>query len=175
MVPPSKRQIHAFIIRVCVWVLLIESSKVACPCCMVSRSLKISLTAFFCTSSGESTIKCFQRGHLGWNLGLRGHRLRCPGGTVGLEHTLHDVLSPLLEQLSCSISHKTVDLFHLSFLPLLVPVVWLITFLKVHLQPGVCIIFYWYKHFLFLLWRSLIFTTTYAPEVECFDCYGYCK
>lgn len=146
-----------------------------CPCCVVSRSLTISLTAFFCASSGESTIKCFQRSHLGWNLGLRGHRLRCPGGTIGLEHTLHGVLSLLLGQLPCSISHKTVDLFHLSFLPLLVPVVWLITFLKVHLHPGVCIIFYWYKHFMFLLQKSLIFTTTYAPEVECFDCYDYYK
>lgn len=60
---------------------------------------------------------------------------------MGLEHTFHGVLSPLLGQLPCSISHKTIDLFHLSFLPLLVPVVWLITFLKVHLQPGSALYF----------------------------------
>ena len=72
--------------------------------------------------------KVLPEGLPGLELGLSGHRLRCPGGTMGLEHTFHGVLSPLLGQLPCSISHKTIDLFYLSFLPLLVPVVWLITF-----------------------------------------------
>lgn len=40
----------------------------------------------------------------------------------------HFMLPPLLRQLPCSISRKSVDIFHLSLLPLLVPILHLITF-----------------------------------------------
>lgn len=82
---------------------------------------------------------------------------------------------PPLRQLPHSISRKSVNIFYCSLLPLLVPILQLITFLNFTYSIFVgSALFYWCVS-CFCCGGINYLQQHNALEVECFDCYDYCK